>query len=162
MSIETKTLNQILDKIEQIAEAHQMINDHGNGHTADIGTDREENRELVYPYLWTDYRDTQYILAQNNRGIAYKLYTVQMMVLDKYSPNAKNSQEVMSDTEGILSDVIQKLVNDRALRAFRVEIKTLVAQPVRDDEKDGVEGWMVAIAFKIPYQFCHKQLPIID
>lgn len=157
-----KTLNNILDKIAELADQHQMINDHGNGHTSNVGQSLAENRQLNYPYLWTDYKDTKYIMTANQRGIAYKLYSFQVMVLDKFSPNVKNSEEVMSDTEGILSDIIQKLANDRKLREFMIEFTTLVAIPVRDEDKDGVEGWLVPIGFKIPYQFCHKNLPLID
>lgn len=154
-----KTLNNIVDKIADLADKHPMINDNGNGHTADIGTDRKTGKELVYPYVWTDYKDTRYILSKNARGISHKLYSLQVMVLDKYTPNAKNSQEVMSDTEGILSDIIQELANNRTLARFGIEFTSLTAVPVRDDEKDGVEGWLCPIAFKIPYSFCHKNLP---
>jgi hypothetical protein len=157
-----KTLNNIIDKIEQLADQHEMLEDHGNGHTANVGQSLDENRQLLYPYLWTDYKDTKYILSKNQRGIAFKLYSFSVMVLDKYSPNVKNSQEVMSDTEYILSDIVQKLVNDRKLREFQIDVTAITALPVRDEDKDGVEGWLAVVAFKIPYQFCHKNLPITE
>lgn len=145
--------------MKALAVAHPMINDYGNGHTSDIGFNREENRELDYPYLWTDYVDTQYILTQNARGIAYKLYVVSVTIMDKYSPNIKNSQEVMSDTEGLMADMIQKISNDPALREYRIQMTTYRGQPVRDEEKEGAEGWTAPLAFKIPYEYCHSNLP---
>jgi len=158
-----KTLNNVTDKLDELAGKHPMINDVGSGHTTDIGTKREEGgRELVYPYLWYDYKDVRYVVTKNQRGIAYKLYTFQFMVMDKYTPNQINSKEVMSDTEGILSDFIQKLVNDRSLKEFIIEEGTIAGTPVRDDEKDGVEGWLIPLAFKIPYSFCAKNLPFLN
>lgn len=158
--MEGKTINQILDMVKSTVAAHNMLKDWGNGHVEAIGTSREENRPLVRPYLWTDYVSTEYIVMQNSRGIAYKVYTFSFTVLDKYTPNVKNSQEVMSDTEGMLSDFLQWLTNNPAMREFRIQMKSYTALPVRDDAKDGDEGWTCNVAFKIPYEFCYSNLPI--
>lgn len=145
--------------VKATVASHPMLKDWGNGHVSAIGTSLEQNRQLVRPYLWTDYVSTGYVVAQNSRGIAYKIYTFSFTVLDKFTPNIKNSQEIMSDTEGYLSDFIQWLSNNPALREYRIQMQTYTAIPVRDDAKDGDEGWTCNVAFRIPYEFCYQNLP---
>ena len=155
-----KTLNNITDALRELTVGHQMINDFGLGHTANIGTDRlDEGRQLAYPYLWVDYSGTRYAFGGAN-NLAYKLYTMTVIVVDKYTPNLQNSSEVMSDTEGILSDVIAYISSHPDLAEFRLNLSEVSAEPVRDDEKDGVEGWMARLTFKIPYTLCYTGLPV--
>ena len=155
-----KSLNNVTDRLKQLAEDHHMINDFGLGDTSDIGASKDEARELTYPYLWVDYAETKYAFG-NNRGIGYKIYTMSVLVVDKITPNVSNSTEVMSDTEGILSDVIQFISVDKTLRDFRIETADITAEPVSDEDKDGVEGWVARIPFKIPYAFCASELPFV-
>jgi len=155
-----KTLNNITDKIEELAEAHEMINDYSGGNTANMGTDVEEARDLKYPYLWWDYRDTGYLLTQNTRGIAEKVYAISVCIMDKMTPNINNTSEVMSDTEFILSNIVQKIANDKDLREFRLDYNNIQVLPVSDDEIDGAMGWCAVLNFKIPYDFCATQLPM--
>lgn len=153
------TINQILDTIKAAVSQYPMLKDWGCGHTSDIGVSREGSRQLLRPFLWNDYVSTQYVVASNARGIAYKIYTFSFTVVDKYTPNLKNSQEVMSDTEGMLSDFIQWFVNNPAFRDVRIQMQSYTAVPVRDEDKDGDEGWTCNVAFKIPYDFCFANLP---
>lgn len=157
--MESKSINQILDAVKAAVANYPMLKDWGHGHTSDIGTRRDEGRQLLRPFLWTDYVSTQYIVSSNARGIAYKIYTFSFTVLDKYTPNLKNSQEVMSDTEGMLSDFIQWFTNNRTLRDYRIQMQSYTAFPVRDEDKDGDEGWTCNVAFKVPYEFCFANLP---
>lgn len=153
-----KTLNQITDRLEQLSVDHHQINDFGHGDTSEIGT--HQGRELGYPYMHIDYAETRYAFG-NNRGIGYKIYTMTVLVVDKITPNIYNSPEVMSDCEGILSDIIQFVSTDSTLRDFRIETADITADPVSDEDKDGTEGWVARIPFKIPYSYCATKLPFV-
>lgn len=155
-----KSLNNITDALEAFVEAHLQLKDIGFGHTSNIGVSLKDNRQLEYPFLHVDYSSTNYNLSANSRGISHKLYTMSLTVLDKYSPNTENSSEVMSDTEAMLADVVQYFMNSSTMKEFRLDVSSITAQPVRDEDKDGSEGWTALIPFKIPYQFCASNLPI--
>lgn len=154
-----KSLINITDQFRQLAQNHNMINDFGSGNTADIGQSREENRQLDYPYMWIDYSDTNYAIGQN-RGISAKLYTMSLTILDKYSPNVKNVEDVMSDVEEYISDIIQYYLNSPTMKEFRLDTNSITARPVEDEDKDGAIGWNALITFRIPYAFCASNLPI--
>lgn len=156
---ETKTINTLTDALKQFSLDHEQLKDFGLGHTSNIGKSLEENRQLEYPYLWIDYSDTRYSIA-SVKGIYEKLYTMSITILDKYSPNVKNSSDVMSDTEGILSDVIHFFMTSQAIKDFRINLATLTAQPTRDGDTFGAEGWTTLISFKIPYHLCNSNLPV--
>ena len=99
-------------------------------------------------------------MVGNGRGIGYKIYSMRLVVMDKYTPSSKNTTEVMSDTEGILSDFIQFLLTSSTTKDFRLDVTSIQGLPVRDSEVDGAEGWAGVIPFKIPYQFCATNLPM--
>jgi hypothetical protein len=153
-----KTLINITDRLELLATEHDQIADFGLGDTSELGT--TDSRELEYPYLWVDYFESKYVFG-NNRGIGYKIYTMTLLVVDKITPNIGNTTDVMSDCEGIISDIVQFISTDPALRDFRLETDDIIAEPVSDEEKDGVEGWTVRIPFKIPYAYCANELPFV-
>jgi len=155
-----KTLNNITDRLKLLSEEHLMLQDFNVGDTADIGTESENGRKLKYPYLHIDYANTNYSFG-TGRGIGFKLYTMTLVVLDKISDSITTSTESMSDTEGIISDIIQFITTDSSMRDFKIPVSSIVASPVADNTNDGTEGWTCQVGFKIPYGFCSSQLPFI-
>jgi len=153
------TLNNIIDRLERLADSHLQIQDFNCGNTADIGTKTEDGRELKYPFLHVDYSNTNYAFG-TSRGIGYKVYTMTLIVLDKISTNITESAETMSDTEGILSDVVQFISTDSTMRDFRIQTTDIDALPVADNTKDGTQGWTCELGFKVPYNWCASSLPI--
>ena len=156
-----KTLNNITDKLEELANAHNMVNGFAVGDIANIGDDtqKEDSIKLEYPYVWVDYDSITQGIGQT-RGTQFLIYTLRLVVLDKYTPSSKNTMEVMSDTAGILNDFIQYISTHSELKEFRLSGSDVQILPVRDNEKDGAEGWTALIPFKIPYQFCASNLPM--
>lgn len=149
-----KTLNDIVDNLEALASSHLMLEDFNCGNTADIAT-----MELNYPYLHVDYSNTNYAFG-TGRGIGFKIYTMTLIVLDKISTNITDSAEIMSDTEGILSDVVQFISTDSTMRDFRIQTTDINALPVSDNTTDGTQGWTCELGFKVPYDWCASSLPI--
>jgi len=157
--MEKRSLNNVTDALMDFADKHRMINDSSLGHVANRGTKNQDGRQLLYPYMWIDYSTVTYDIVRT-KGIGFKLYSMQICVLDKHTPNVRNSPEVMSDTEAILADAVQFFMTSQAIKDFRLDLTNIVAQPVRDEDKDGVEGWCATLNFKIPYAFCVTSLPI--
>lgn len=154
------TLNNIIDRLERLADSHLQIQDFNCGNTADIGTKTEDGRELKYPFLHVDYSNTNYEFG-TGRGIGAKVYTVTVLVLDKISNNITESSETMSDTEAILSDVIQFVSTDSEMKNFRIQNNDINAQPVKDNTKNGTQGWACELSFNIPYDWCSSALPFV-
>ena len=153
------TLNKIVDVIKAAADCHTMINDFHVGEDSSKGYNDDENRELIYPYLWMDFAPGSYEIGQA-RQIQSKTYNIILFVADKQYDNIKNDVEILSDTEGILSDVIQYLLTKPELKQYMVNVGTITPNPGRDDTKDGVFGWTATIPLKVPYKHCYTSLPM--
>ena len=159
------TLNRIFDLIREIA------NDHGNlgpnhfsiGDAATRGHDKGEEDddagELEYPYLWADAAPSQYEIGQG-RVISAKIYQISLFCADKHSDEAINGTEILSDTEGILSDIVQFIASSPLFRQFGLPIGNISLSPSRHETLHEVYGWEVVVGIKVPYKFCHTDLPI--
>jgi len=158
---ENVTLNRITDILKEVAECHSMLCGFEVGETAARGYSDKEKKELCYPYLWVDYGDTLYNVTAN-RTISDKVYNMRLFVADKHSDNIKSDDEIMSDTEGILSDVIQWILTYPELKKILVSVGTISATPAREATKDDVFGWIATIPIRIPYKFCYSDLPIVE
>jgi len=155
------TLNVITDKLKELADCHQMINDFEVGETAARGYSDKQKKELIYPYLWVDYAPALLNIGQSRR-ISDKIYNLRLFVADKHTDNVKLDDEIMSDTEGILSDIISKVLEDPELKNIIINPGTITLTPAREETKDDVFGWIASVPFRVPYKFCYKDLPIID
>lgn len=159
------TLNRVLDVIKEIALAHTNLGD-GHFSIGDAATrghikgEEDDNpRELLYPYLWADPASTQYEIGQS-RQIASKIYQISLFCADKHSDNAQNDTEILSDTEGIISDIVQYIAGSPLLKQYGLPISVLNANPSRHTTIHEVYGWEIIISIKVPYKYCYNSLPI--
>jgi len=159
------TLNRILDVIREIAGGHKNLgpNHFSVGDAATRGHDKGEEsdnpKELDYPYLWADPAPSQLEIGAG-RTISAKIYNISLFCADKHSDDAQNDTEILSDTEGILSDIIQYIASSPLLRQFGLPVGNLVMNPSRHTTIHEAYGWEVVIQIKVPYKFCHSELPI--
>lgn len=162
------TLNRVLDVIREIAGSHEMLAGFSIGDAATRGHDKgqesktdtpDEPKELEYPYLWADPSGTSLEIGQN-RAISAKVYSISLFCADKHSDNAGNDTEILSDTEGILSDIVQYIATHPTLRAFGLPAGNLSATPSRHSTIHEVYGWEIIVQVKVPYKFCYSKLPI--
>jgi hypothetical protein len=164
---ENITLNRILDVIREIATNHGQLglNHFSIGDAATRGHDKgeadDEPGELLYPYLWADPTGTQYEIGQG-RQINSKVYSISLFCADKHADNAQNDTEILNDTEGILSDIIQYIAGSPLLKQFGLPVGVLNAAPSRHSTLHEVYGWDIVINVKVPYKYCHSELPITD
>ena len=85
---------------------------------------------------------------------------MRLFVADKHYDNIKSEDEILSDTEAILSDVVQWILTNPALRNVLIPVGTISLQPAREGTKDDVFGWFGTIPIRISYKYCYQNLPI--
>jgi hypothetical protein len=150
------TINQIIDVFRDIADRHLMINDFGNGPTYNIGA----AKPLNFPYLWVENGDINTVFSVN--GMKEKRLTFNLYLMDKINKGDDNFDEIISDTEFILSGIIQEF----SQLPFYVQNKLslfqdISMQPVVEETDDNVNGWLASIALKIPIPYTYCEMPIL-
>ena len=159
------TLNRIFDIFKQLAGCHKQLADFSVGDVATRGHKKDNNEltpersEMKFPYLWIDPTGVVYDIG-NSKQIVAKNYLINIFVADKHQDNSFNDEEILSDTEGILSDLIQWILTNPELRSFTTNVTTLTPQPARHATRDEVFGWEVVFTIRVPYKFCYSNLPI--
>jgi hypothetical protein len=132
-----------------------MINDFGNGPTYNIGA----ADELKFPYLWVENGDINTVFSAN--GMREKRLTFNLYLMDKINKGDDNFDEIISDTEFILSGIIQEF----SQLPFYVQNKLSLFQdinltPVVEATDDNVNGWQATISLKIPIPYTYCEMPI--
>lgn len=159
------SLRRLTDILREVADCHSMINGFEVGEEAARGYSDDDEAgtkgELAYPYLWVDYDSAAYEIGEG-RHLSSKLYTMRLFVADKQYENIKSDKDIMSDTEGILSDVVQYLLTSPALKKVIIAQGSVTAIPAVDATKDGVYGWILTLPIKVAYHFCHKDIPVVS
>lgn len=159
MPVNDITLNKIVDVIKAAADCHVMINDFHVGEDSSKGYNDEANAELKYPYLWLDFAPSSLVVSEQ-KIIQTKVYNIILFVADKQYDNIKNDVEILSDTEGILCDIIQYILTHPNFKLFTTPAGAISMQPGRDETKDNVFGWTATIPIRVPYKHCYSTLPI--
>lgn len=92
------TLNQILDGLEDIADAHGQINTFGKGDVWEMAT----SGVTEYPVMWVD-------LENVTRSKNITAYNFTFYILDLVQKGEGNEWHVLSDTHKIAEDIIAEL-----------------------------------------------------
>lgn len=150
------TVNQIIDVFRDIANRHLMINDFGNGPTYNIGA----ADELKFPYLWVENGDINTVFSVN--GMKEKRLTFNLFLMDKINKGDDNFDEVVSDTEFILSGIIQEFSQLPFYVQNKLSLFTDInLTPVVEATDDNVNGWQATISLKIPIPYTYCEMPIL-
>jgi len=159
MPVTDITLNKIVDIIKAAAECHTMLNDVFVGEDSSKGFNDKEKRELNYPYLWVDFAPSSLVIS-DQKIIQTKVYNIVLFVADKQYDNIKNDVEILSDTEGILSDIIQYVLTNKELKEYTTASGSIPVTFGRDATKDGVFGCTATFPIRVRYIHCANTLPI--
>ena len=159
MPVTDITLNKIVDIIKAAAECHTMLNDVFVGEDSSKGFNDKEKRELNYPYLWIDFAPSSLVISEQ-KIIQTKVYNIVLFVADKQYDNIKNDVEILSDTEGILSDIIQYVLTNKELKEYTTASGSIPVTFGRDATKDGVFGCTATFPIRVRYIHCANTLPI--
>lgn len=130
------TLNQELALFENIATAHDMIEDFASGEIWEI--EKKMNKNAKYNMLYVSP-------VQSGTFDNVKQRTYMVLVMDIPSKDESNVNEVWSDSEQILDDVIELLrstSNDYEL------IGDPILLPFKEDHSDWVAGYRAEVTIQ--------------
>lgn len=125
----SKTLIQIKDKIKTIAQNHRQINFYGDEKIWNVNTSGTVN----YPTFWSVYQSTE--LRKGEKGYRFEFYC-----LDLIQKGRENINDIHSDTERTISDVLAELEwggdadIDLKVESFNMES---IDEDFQDDEVAG-------------------------
>jgi hypothetical protein len=141
------TLNQIINQLEAVQLSHAQLNGFGFGEVFDLSTQQEN-----YPLMWAN------ILTSN---ISEKTLTLNfgIMILDIVSDDSRNERDTFSDTLSISQDVIAMLENPTNDDSFLIG-DSVTLEPLFEVFPDKVNGWLMTVAFELPFEANRCQVPL--
>lgn len=147
------TINQITNIVKEITDKHHFINDFGVGQL--------EDRELNFPYLWV-IPGTSTITGTQGNELSTVQYTMTFYVMDRNSKgNDKITNEIISDSHGILCGVIAEFQNHPKYQELRILIQdNITLTPAIGTTDKDVSGHMADITFKVPFNLCLIDIPL--
>jgi hypothetical protein len=141
------TLNQIINQLEVIQQSHAQLNGFGFGEVFELSTQQEN-----YPLMWAN------VLTSN---ISEKTLTLNfgIMILDIVSDDSRNERDTFSDTLSISQDVIAMLENPTNDDNFLIG-DSVTLEPLFEVFPDKVNGWLMTVAFELPFEANRCQVPL--
>jgi hypothetical protein len=141
------TLNQIINQLQAVQESHAQLNGFGFGEVFELSTQQEN-----YPLMWAN------VLTSN---ISEKTLTLNfgIMILDIVSDDSRNERDTLSDTLSICQDVIALLENPLNDDSFLVG-DSVTLEPLFEVFPDKVNGWLMTVAFELPFEANRCQVPL--
>jgi hypothetical protein len=154
------TYKQILKVFENIAQRHYMLNSFFVGKDEDL----QESTELSYPMLQVYPVNTN--LTINEQGeYKTKQFSFDIKVLDLLLEDKTNRDDVISNCDRILSDVVNEInQNPYFINSNFALINDVGAEPLEEFEDDFLAGVSAQISFKSinTNTFCGLPLSPID
>ena len=143
------TLNQIIDKIKTQAESHKMVGKFAVGAEFDFAVDEVK----YYPLVWLVPNGFTFNTEQ--RLVSYNFA---MLVMDRQFESSSNTIEVLSDTAGIIIDIVTLLKRNVADSDFDINVNGQ-AEPFFDSKTDVVAGHGLDFVINTPYLESYCDIP---
>ena len=142
------TLNQIIRIIQSQAQAHKMVNKVAVGADYDFAVDEVK----YYPIVWIIPNGFNF--STDNRTVDYQFA---MMVMDRKWEDDSNTIDVLSDSAGIILDIVT------LLRRYVANFEMIVngtATPFFDSSTDVVAGHAIDFTIRTPYLESYCEIPV--
>lgn len=142
------TLNQIIQIIQSQADSHKMVNKVAVGADYDFAVDEVK----YYPIVWIIPNGFNF--STDNRTVDYQFA---MMVMDRKWEDDSNTIDVLSDSAGIILDIVT------LLRRYDAEFEMIVngtAEPFFDSSTDVVAGHAIDFIIRTPYLESYCDIPV--
>ena len=143
------TLNQIIDKIKTQAESHRMVGKFAVGAEFDFAV----NEVKYYPLVWLVPNGFTFNTEQ--RLVSYNFA---MLVMDRQFESSSNTIEVLSDTAGIIVDIVTLLKRNVTESDFDINVNGQ-AEPFFDSKTDVVAGFGIDFVINTPYLESYCDIP---
>jgi hypothetical protein len=143
------TLNQIIAKIKTQAESHKMVGKFAVGAEFDFAVDEVK----YYPLVWLVPNGFTFNTEQ--RLVSYNFA---MLVMDRQFESSSNTIEVLSDTAGIIIDIVTLLKRNVTDSDFDINVNG-TAEPFFDSKTDVVAGHGIDFIINTPYLESYCDIP---
>jgi hypothetical protein len=140
-----KTYNQLVAFFNSIANAHYFIKSFGNG----WDTEADLAKNNTYPYL-------HITPLSNSVEENTTTYRIGLVVCDLVKEDDSNLNEVLSDTNQTIKDIVKILRNENNMFGI-LEAPTL--NPFRDKYADLVAGWQVELSVEVNFNNGYCDIP---
>ena len=143
------TLNQIIAKIKTQAESHKMVGKFAVGAEFDFAVDEVK----YYPLVWLVPNGFTFNTEQ--RLVSYNFA---MLVMDRQFESSSNTIEVLSETAGIIIDIVTLLKRNVTETDFDINVN-VTAEPFFDSKNDVVAGHGIDFVINTPYLESYCDIP---
>ena len=150
------TLNQLITLYRDIASRHKQVNDFLAVQDFNI----EMDKAPVYPLLVVNPVSAN--LPRTENGYTSFNTTFELQVIDLVNKDNDNRTDVMSDTQQIITDV----VNEFNTHPYYIDnsidtIGDISFEPIRGAYGGDVDGWKISITMEHPVQLSYCSAPIL-
>lgn len=146
MAARTLTLNQVVDQIKAIAEAHEQIN---TVYYGDFDEFLGESADNVYPAMYFD--STNASLSTRTLTLNFSLY-----FFDRMLPEKINETEAVSDMLSVAQDIIAQML----FQEFEFEMNESVQLTfITEDTPDNLVAVKADISMDLPFTADRCQVP---
>ena len=143
------TLNQIIQQIKTQAESHRMVQKFAVGAEFDFAVDEVK----YYPLVWLV--PTGFNFSTEQRLVTYNFA---MLVMDRAFESSSNTIEVLSDTAGIIIDIVTLIKRNVTETDFDISVNGQ-ADPFFDSRTDVVAGHGINFTINTPYLESYCDIP---
>ncbi len=154
------TYNNIIDVLRDIANRHYNINTFGVGQNWDIGAS-----ETMYPLLWMKPISAKLVASTQLGSYPIKERVIEIRCLDLVNKGEDNLNDVLSDTEQILTDVVNELSqNPYYITSQLGLIGDIDFSPLQEYSDDETSGHVVQLKFRTLNRntFCGLPMDAVD
>ena len=141
------TYNQVVEEIRTILQSHAMI----------------KSVKFATPTEWLNWEGVPdlpialYAINTGSFNSGYqKVYTIEMWILDKSGVEGEYETEVVSDTHGILADIVNSL--NLGTRKYSIDIP-ITWNAISDKYEDYLSGVSTTITMYTNGQFTYCDFP---
>lgn len=143
------TLNQIITHIQTQAEAHKMVGKFAVGAEFDFAVEEVK----YYPLVWLVPNGFTF-----NTEARLVSYNFAMLVMDRQFESGSNTIEVLSDTAGIILDIVTLIKRNVTETDFEIVVNG-TAEAFFDSKSDVVSGHAIDFIVNTPYIESYCDIP---
>ena len=136
----------IYDDLKTIATAHRQINTFGFGYLWEIAS----SGSVDYPMMFVQPDGATF--GRGEVGMKYKIY-----ILDKVINGEADEEEVLSDTQQMLLDVLATLKNNEA--SYHLKHDKIPLEDFTEKEVDNLAGWVADVQLWVNYDASRCDIP---
>ena len=156
MSMNTPSLNKLIELIGLVSRNHRMVRDFRFGPLWDMNA----LKDLQTPYIWCE--EAQSRIAMGNRSHKTGLYTFRLYCMDRIQKDQSNYNEILSDTKFILDTIMTELDQHPLFIELGLSIDEgdIVFEPVYEETDVNANGHSVEFTLRFPIRYTPCNVPI--